>query len=253
MGRSLKYSEELLLEALIRYSDICTTKIKATELAEWAGTNVSGLEGVKDYHFTRSIKDPRTGKPEKRPVTQKLEEFNASRDIQSRATTNVIVNGCNIDSFFSMLYSEQRKTLSEAQSIISEYRKKNAYLQRQIDSLRTVNDEISKMLQVYAETIGTLKHTQKLHEEKLSFICRVLEDAQLRMMAEEMGISDGDFDLVKYNESLKLSSSSIINIDKEIHAHQARLKRDDCITEEANECSDAEMDLLAELTNFDDI
>ena len=63
MPKHQKYSEELLLEAVVKFSEIEKNKIKATELAEWCRNNMEGLEEVRDYHFMRSVtvKDEKTG------------------------------------------------------------------------------------------------------------------------------------------------------------------------------------------------
>ena len=64
MAKTQKYSEDKLLEAVVKFSEIEKKKIKATELAKWCRNNVEGLEEVRDYHFTRPIKskDEKSGK-----------------------------------------------------------------------------------------------------------------------------------------------------------------------------------------------
>ena len=55
MAKTQKYSEDQLLEAVVKFSEIEKKKIKATELARWCRDNIEGLEEVRDYHFTRPI------------------------------------------------------------------------------------------------------------------------------------------------------------------------------------------------------
>ena len=64
MAKVQKYSEDQLLTAVVKFSEIEKKKIKATELAKWCRENMVGLEEVRDYHFTRSIKelDNKSGK-----------------------------------------------------------------------------------------------------------------------------------------------------------------------------------------------
>ena len=85
MAKTQKYSEDKLLEAVVKFSEIEKKKIKATELAKWCRDNIEGLEEVRDYHFTRSVKekDERTGKMVERPkrCTLKIEEINKSRSL----------------------------------------------------------------------------------------------------------------------------------------------------------------------------
>lgn len=52
MAKTQKYSEDQLLEAVVKFSEIEKKKIKATELAKWCRDNIEGLEEVRDYHFT---------------------------------------------------------------------------------------------------------------------------------------------------------------------------------------------------------
>lgn len=69
MAKTQKYSEDRLLEAVVKFAEIEKRKIKATELARWCRSNMEGLEEVRDYHFTRPIKekDIKTGKMVGRP------------------------------------------------------------------------------------------------------------------------------------------------------------------------------------------
>ena len=48
MAKTQKYSEDQLLEAVIKFSEIEKKKIKATELADWCRSNIEGLEDVRD-------------------------------------------------------------------------------------------------------------------------------------------------------------------------------------------------------------
>lgn len=47
MAKTQKYSEDKLLEAVVKFSEIEKKKIKATELAKWCRNNVEGLEEVR--------------------------------------------------------------------------------------------------------------------------------------------------------------------------------------------------------------
>ena len=68
MARTQKFPEDLLLEAVVKYAEVEKGKIKATELAAWAASNIKGLEGVRDYHFMRPVrnKDSKHGKCQKK-------------------------------------------------------------------------------------------------------------------------------------------------------------------------------------------
>lgn len=85
MAKTPKYTDEKLLEAVVKYADQHRGKIEATKLAEWASENIEGLEGVADRHFTRPEEktDPKTGKKVKKTklCTEKITELNAARNV----------------------------------------------------------------------------------------------------------------------------------------------------------------------------
>lgn len=85
MARTQKFPEDLLLEAVVKYAEVEKGKIKATELAAWAALNIKGLEGVRDYHFMRPVrnKDSKTGKQTagKKNCTLRMEEINRARSL----------------------------------------------------------------------------------------------------------------------------------------------------------------------------
>ena len=64
MAKTYKFSEEQLLEAVVRYAELHRGKIEATKLAAWASENIEGLEGVEARHFIRpgSKTNTKTGK-----------------------------------------------------------------------------------------------------------------------------------------------------------------------------------------------
>lgn len=113
MAKTQKYSEDKLLEAVVKFSEIEKKKIKATELAKWCRDNIEGLEEVRDYHFTRSVKekDERTGKMVERPkrCTLKIEEINKSRSLIVSINKNLLLQASNIDIFMEQPDSAKEK------------------------------------------------------------------------------------------------------------------------------------------------
>ena len=144
MAKTQKYSEDQLLEAVIKYSEIEKKKIKATELAEWSRRNIEGLEEVRDYHFTRSIRerDANTGKIIDRPklCTLKINEINKARDITKSVDTNLLLRATNMDTFFQQSDSAQRKIVVETRKIFDEIIHRNILLARENE------DVINKVL-----------------------------------------------------------------------------------------------------------
>ena len=64
MAQKEKYTEEQLMDAVVKYSETVSGKIKITELAKWAADNVSGLEGIQAHNFRgkRKVINKRTGR-----------------------------------------------------------------------------------------------------------------------------------------------------------------------------------------------
>lgn len=83
MAKTQKYTDEQLVDAVIKYSQIYSGKIMASKLSVWARKNIQGLEEVQQYMFCRpqKVKDPKTGKYKTvdRPCTKKIAEINNSR------------------------------------------------------------------------------------------------------------------------------------------------------------------------------
>ena len=249
MGRTAKFSEDLLLEAVIKYSEAVKTKIKASELARWAKNNIKGLEEVKDYHFTRPVKNLTTGKLEKRLCTQRIEELNVARDTRQRENVNVLLSSVNPDRFFELDERSQRKAIQETREILSEYKRSNIYLRKQNDFFKVSITEIGKKMDLYVNEIKDLKKKQNLLDKKLSDVRRNINDEQLKKKLEEMGITDGEFDLVKYNESLREDVENIFNIEKEIKQYQRNLDIEET-DEEVPKDTSLKENMIDKLTDF---
>ena len=250
MGRTAKFTDDLLLEAVIKYSEAVKTQIKASELARWARNNITGLEEVKDYHFTRPIKNPVTGKLEKKLCTQRIEELNVARDTRQREITNVLLSSVNMDRFFEMDVRNQRKAVQETREIVSEYKSANIYLRRQNDYLKSLISVINEKMDSYATDIKEIKKRQNTLDKKVAEIRRNISDERIRNQLEEMGIIDGDFDLVKYNELLREDVDKIFNIEEAIKQYQKNLNIDEDTDDEKPENISIKDNLIDDLLDF---
>ena len=100
MAKVQKYSDSLLLEAVIKYADQYPGKIYASRLANWASLNVPGLEEVREYMFLRPliVKDPKTGKQKQRlrPCTERITAINASRTLSSNIKSNILLHSSTL-------------------------------------------------------------------------------------------------------------------------------------------------------------
>lgn len=250
MGRTAKFTDDLLLEAVIKYSEFTKTTIKASELARWASNNITGLEEVKDYHFTRPVKNPITGELEKKICTQRMEELNAARDTRQRENKNVLLSSVNMDKFFDMDIRNQRKEIKETREILSEYKRTNIYLRKQNDYLKSLINGISEKMDAYDSEIKNIKKKQAALDKKVADVRRNISDVQIRNRLEEMGIIDGDFDLVKYNQSIREGVGEIFNIEEAIKRYQKNLNIDEDTYNEEPEDISIKDDLIDDLLDF---
>ena len=133
MGKEQKYSEEKLLEAVVKYAGLHKRKIKTTELAAWASMNIDGLEGVKDYHFTRDVTetDPKTGEKTTRPkeCKKRINEINRSRHTASEIHNNPLLQASNVDAFLELPPHDQRYWILETRKQVGRLVAENRKLQ----------------------------------------------------------------------------------------------------------------------------
>ena len=122
MARTQKYTEELLLEAVVKYAETERGKIKATELADWAGANITGLEGVRDYHFMRPAreKNPQTGAVivRQKSCTVRMEEINKARSLTAQISRNALLKASTIEEFMNQPGFIQRRQIAETRETV---------------------------------------------------------------------------------------------------------------------------------------
>lgn len=221
MARKQKFNEDILLEAVVKYSEISNRKIKATELARWARKNIFGLEEVQDYHFLRPIKekDSKTGKTlfKKRLCTERIEEINKARNYSNKITNNILLQNTNIDDFYALQLGEQRE-------LIVATRQTYIMLKKQIEKITIEKNKLEDKEIVLDNTINELlgrlnkiEQEQKVLRKRVSYILSVTDEEIRKVMYEKIGIKDNHRDLEIYlNEITKdlEDSKDIIEIIK---------------------------------------
>lgn len=164
MAKTQKYSEDQLLEAVVKFSEIEKKKIKATELAKWCRDNVEGLEEVRDYHFTRSIKekDEKTGKMIERPKFCKIrmEEINKSRSLTVSINTNLLLRASNIDTFMEQPDSTKRKMIVETRETVDRLLVRNGSITRENEALKSENKSMKSDILKMTDKIAALQKAQ---------------------------------------------------------------------------------------------
>ena len=225
MARTQKFPEDLLLEAVIKYAEAEKGKIKATELAAWAALNIKGLEGVRDYHFMRPVrdKDPKTGKQTagKKACTLRMEEINRARSLTESVKRNALLKASTIEAFMEQPDYVQRRQIADTRETVDRILAKNASLTRENDSLHATNRQLQAEVTVLSEKVAVLGRTQTILSRKVLFLMKETDEASRKAILAEMGIEDQAIDLDAYTQSLSLDIRDIMDINKAVTRHTA--------------------------------
>lgn len=220
MAKRQKYSEEQLLEAVIKFSEVEKKKIKATELARWCRANVKGLEDVRDYHFTRSVraKDEKTGKTYERAKlsTLKIEEINKSRSLTVSINTNLLLRASNIDIFMEQPDVAKRKMIVETRETVDKLLTCNGNLTRENETLRAENKFMKVDILKITDKIEILQKAQDKFIKQITYLMRSIDEVERKKMLSLMGVEDGGIDLNTYAESLQQNLSEVMNINQSL-------------------------------------
>lgn len=225
MAKTQKYSEDRLLEAVIKFAEIEKRKIKATELAKWCRGNMEGLEEVRDYHFTRPIKekDIKTGKMVERPklCTVRMEEINRSRSVMVGIKTNLLLGSSDIGTFLEQPVQLQRKMIADTREAVGRLLAGNQRLARENDALMAENKRLTAELAVFAEKLDLLAKTQERLEKQVAHLMKASDEASRKEMLARMGVMDGEIDLAAYTESLRLGIDEAVRIGRTLGRYVA--------------------------------
>ena len=218
MAKTQKYSEDKLLEAVVKFSEIEKKKIKATELAKWCRDNIEGLEEVRDYHFTRSVKekDERTGKMVERPkrCTLKIEEINKSRSLIVSINKNLLLQASNIDIFMEQPDSAKRKMIVETRETVDKLLMRNRNIIREKEVLKTENQAMKAEILKISEKVDNFQKAQDKLIRQIKYLMKATDEAARKEIVAQMGISDESVDLDTYMNSLNQELSQIVDINR---------------------------------------
>lgn len=218
MAKTQKYSEDKLLEAVVKFSEIEKKKIKATELAKWCRDNIEGLEEVRDYHFTRSVKekDERTGKMVERPkrCTLKIEEINKSRSLIVSINKNLLLQASNIDIFMEQPDSAKRKMIVETRETVDKLLMRNRNITREKEVLKTENQAMKAEILKISEKVDNFQKAQDKLIRQIKYLVKATDEAARKEIVAQMGISDDSVDLDTYMNSLNQELSQIVDINR---------------------------------------
>ena len=228
MAKTQKYSENQLLEAVVKFSEIEKKKIKATELAKWCRNNIEGLEEVRDYHFTRSIKekDEKTGKMVERQklCTLKIEEINKSRSLTVSINTNLLLRASNIDTFMEQPDAVKRKMIVETRETVDKLLTRNGNVTRENEALKSENKSMKSDILKMMDKIDTLQKAQNKLIKQVTYLMKVTDEVARKEMLSQMGIEDISVDLNTYSESLQQDLAEVMDINKSLSKYLSEIE-----------------------------
>ena len=225
MARTQKFPEDLLLEAVVKYAETEKGKIKATELAAWAALNIKGLEGVRDYHFMRAVRetDPRTGKQaaSKKACTLRIEEINRARSLSESVKRNALLKASTIEAFMDQPDYIKRRQIADTRETVDRILAKNSGLARENDSLHATNRQLKAAATDLSKKVEALSRTQTILSRKVLFLMKATDEASRKAILAEMGIKDREIDLDTYTKSLSLEIRDVMDINRAVNRHVA--------------------------------
>lgn len=211
MAKKQKIDNDLLLEAVVKYSDICKGKIKYKELAEWSAANIEGLEEVKDYMFSRSITetDPSTGKKKSqdRPCTIRIKEINASRTVTADIAANALIQVSNVEIFMSLPRAEQRRAILATREQVTSLTQRNIYLERENKRIVSADEDLKTFAAELEARLLSVAETHELLKKQINYIRKFTDAAQRRQALEQIGITEDGFQLLVNQEALQIEAS----------------------------------------------
>lgn len=218
MARTQKYTEELLLEAVVKYAETERGKIKATELADWAGANITGLEGVRDYHFMRPVRERnlQTGVVMVRHklCTVRMEEINKARSLTSQISRNTLLKASAIEDFMKQPGFVQRRQIAETRETVGRLAAKNESLSRANEALRAENKSFRKGMEQLTEDIRRLQDTQRRLTKQVTYLMKASDEKSRKAALADMGLTDRNVDLDVYTRSLEQEIGSVMDLRK---------------------------------------
>ena len=220
MAQKEKYTDDKLTEAVVRYSETFSGKIKVTELAKWASDNIPGLDGVQAHNFRgkRKIVNKRTGKTEILVLEafERIQTINKMRTGEAAVRSNALFRASVPDVFLGLPRPEQRRQILEMRGQYEKLAGENRSLSRHNNVLEAENKELKKNIEDLQEKFAQIRERQDLIDRKLSLMVDVIDKEKKKEILSSMGVMDGGFDLGTYMESLHQDINSVFSIAQTI-------------------------------------
>ena len=219
MAKTQKYSDDLLLTAVVKYAEVCKTKIKATELAQWARQNIPELAEVRDYMFTRPVKVPDshgTMIMSQRPCTVRINEINQERSAVAAIKTNLLLKSSNVDEFFTVPRQVQRNLILDTREQVEQLISRNTYLEREWKRVNEKNQELNKGIEELDKKLHKLNSTVKTIEAQMKMLVKVTNEEQRKDAMARIGVTEDKIDIAKHIDSMAIEAKDAFSILKTI-------------------------------------
>ncbi len=226
MAKTSRFDDDLLLEAVIKYEECNPGKIKATELAQWAADNIPGLEGVRDYNFTRPVAaiNQKTGKTEMkdRPCKKRIREINVSFSSSVGLRRNVLLQSADIEQFFSLQRPDQRKLIIQTREQVESLKKANRILEREKSILSAENERLREQHQAFDQKRQELEKMLKSLGDQVKQCIRFTDEEKRRDALKQIGIGDETWDMEKLYNSAAIKYDEAFSISQAIEDSEER-------------------------------
>lgn len=227
MAQKEHYSDDQLLDIVVRYADTEPGIIRITKMAKWASINIPGAEGIKAYHFRnmRKVLNPRTRKIEKvhTAAFERVQEINMARRTVLSIRSNILMHSSDVEAFCRIPRVEQRRQILEMRELVGRLISERTQLSANNDVLTAENERIKRENSNLLKQQDEIKKKQDRLEKKVSFVINTIDrEDQLRIL-KMMGIEDGGIDLEVYANSLRQEIDDMFSIRQEIGSFRRKM------------------------------
>ena len=249
MAQKARFSDDQLMDAVIRYSEAFHGKIKVSELARWASENISGMEGVQAHNFRakRKTYNSRTGKPEERELEAfiRIQELNRIRAGTGPAGQNVFLHASDPDAYLRLPKAEQRRQILEARSFVETTNSKNRSILRENAAIRAENERVKEENCRQNRLLAEIQKKQEALDRQLRMVIQEIDANEKTDILCSLGVMDGGFDLVAYQASLRQDIRDAFSISDEIKKFVKRHpeENEECTTQ-GNDVRQSQIDSI---------
>ena len=231
MAQKEKYTEEQLMDAVVKYSETVSGKIKITELAKWAADNVPGLEGIQAHNFRgkRKVINKRTGKQEQVQLQafERIQSINEMRMGTEAMRSTELLHSSDPDKFLYLPRPIQRRQILDAREFIEKLIDKDRALTKQNNVLMEENIRLKDDNIKLQDRFDQIQERQGMIEKKLSQMIRVMDEQMQAETLQSLGVMNDGVDLEAHVKSLRQDTEDVFSISKSIRRFKKGDARED--------------------------